>query len=139
MGPLYSHWQQCPLKNFLIKEPFHRKCFRNTSFDYSHHFFVPHWSFITNFSKVFFKEKCLLWKENSAKKKFSFLSSELCTPTHNIVKIFFYKKTTKQKQFFPNYVFLSLFVWIPVDDPYKTNLIFLAKATSSEKNVFSKL
>ena len=39
--------------------------------------------------KSFFRKKSFLWKESSAKKEFSFLSSELCTPTHNNVKIFF--------------------------------------------------
>ena len=87
----------------------------------------------------FFRENSFLWKESSAKKNFSFLSSEFCTPTHNIVKISFMKTLTKKKHFFPNYIFLSFFVCSPIDESYKTNLIFIAKAIFSEKRRFSKL
>ena len=56
VGPLYSHWQQCPLRNFLIKESFHRICFRNTSFYYSDHFLCPIDPLLQTFQKFFQRE-----------------------------------------------------------------------------------
>ena len=91
-------------KKILIKESFHRKFFRSTSFNYYHHFFVPHWSFITNFSKVFQREMFSV-KRKFCKKESFFLSSEHCTPTHKIVKIFFYKNTYQTKTLFSKICF----------------------------------
>ena len=95
---------------------------------------MPHWSFITKFSKslleriVFFEKKALF------RKKFCFLSPQICTPSHNKVKIIFSWKNTPEV-FFPNYVFFYLFLCSPIDESYKSNQIFLRK-TNFKENFF---
>ena len=104
VGPLYSHWQQCPLKKPSHQRIFPKKLFSKYNFQVLWSFLCPIDSLLQTFQK-FFREKSFLWKDSSAKKKFSFLSSELCTPTYNIVKFFLKKNTYQKKLIFPNYVF----------------------------------
>ena len=102
---LYSHWQQGFSKNFLIKESYHKSIFRNISFNYSHHFFVPHWSFITNISAVFIERRVFCDKKVLRKRNFLFYLRNSLLPIITLSKRFFIKTLTKKKQFFPNYVF----------------------------------
>ena len=101
-------------------------------------FFVPHWSFITNFSNVFLKRKVFCEKKVLQKRNFLFYLRISVLPLITLSKQFFKKILIKKNFFFRNYVSISLFVSIPIDETYKTILIFLAKATFSEKNIFSK-
>ena len=87
VGPLYSHWQQCPLKNFLIKESFHRNCFRNTSFNYSDHFCAPLILYYKLF-KSFLERKVFCEKKVLQKRNFLFYLRNSVLPLITMSKFF---------------------------------------------------
>ena len=110
VGPLYSHWQQCPSKKLYRQRIFPLSLFSKYKFNnYSHHFFVPHWSFITNFSKVFSEGKVFCEKNVLQKRNFLSYLRNIVLPLIALSKKFFKKNTYQKKTIFSK---LCFFIFI---------------------------
>ena len=82
-------------KNFLIKESFHRICFRNTSFNYSHHFLCPIDPLLQTFQTFFLKRKVFCEKKVLQKRNFLFYLRNSVLPLITMLfKTFFWKNTS---------------------------------------------
>ena len=108
--------------------------FRNIKFNYSHHSFVPHSSFITNVPKLFLERIIFCAMSVLRKRNFLFYLPNSVLPLKTMSKKTY--RNTYQKKFFQKMFFLPWFVCTPIEESYKTNQIFLKKTNFNGKKCF---